>query len=108
MQNRSLYIVFLLVACTLSIPQLYAQQDYNRIALLIGNADYGDTDSNLSNPINDIDSMKQTLTALGFDVIRCADCNKRQMVESIQLFENSLRKRITRPHYFTTLDMGLG
>lgn len=48
-------------------PQLLAQQQQPRTALVIGNADYGGEDS-LEGPINDAQAIYEKLLELGFDV----------------------------------------
>lgn len=71
---------------------LEAQESKGRLALLMGNADYGDPKYNLANPKNDVNSMKNVLQRLGFEVMDCIDCTNRQMVETFRMFENRLRK----------------
>ena len=60
----------------------------DRIALLIGNANYEKT--SLKNPINDALDLSETLKHFGFDVKSLVDADKQKMEESIRDFGYAL------------------
>lgn len=60
-----------------------------RLALVIGNAEYGSGHS-LRNPVNDANLMASTLQGLGFDVIKKTDANKASMEMAIRDFSKKL------------------
>ncbi len=62
----------------------------NRIALLIGNANY--EKAPLKNPINDALDLSETLKHIGFKVKYIVDARKRKMEESIRNFGYVLTK----------------
>ena len=55
---------FTLIAVVVSFQSVHAKAE--RVALVIGNADY--LEGRLKNPVNDADLMTKTLTAKGFVV----------------------------------------
>jgi len=62
----------------------------NRLALVIGNADYkyaGD----LANAINDARDIKETLENLGFNVIKYENCTQKIMKRAIDVFGKRLK-----------------
>ena len=60
----------------------------NRLALIIGNADY--EVGELRNPINDANDMAQVLGNLGFRVILKKNANKKTMMKAIKEFGQGL------------------
>ncbi len=64
-----------------------------RIALVIGNSNYGDTQVNLTNPENDVHELAKTLREkLGFYVFEEYDLTKKRMETVIQNFGNCLKQ----------------
>jgi carboxyl-terminal processing protease len=61
-----------------------------RIALVIGNADYGKEIGNLPNPTNDAALMAKALQGTGFKVIKVIDANQKQMKRAIADFGEEL------------------
>lgn len=59
-----------------------------RIALVVGNADYGG--ERLRNPLNDARLMADTLRTLGFAVVEQTDADRRQMKRAVQDFHDRL------------------
>jgi hypothetical protein len=60
-----------------------------RLALVIGNSNYkGGT--KLLNPANDANLMAETLTNLGFEVIKRIDADKQSMEDAIRDFSKKL------------------
>ncbi|MGE5458170.1 MAG: caspase family protein, partial [Methanococcaceae archaeon] len=57
----------------------------SRIALVIGNADYGDN-TILKNPVNDANLMDATLKELGFEVIKRTNATLGEMKEAVREF----------------------
>jgi hypothetical protein len=60
-----------------------------RIALVIGNANYGENRS-LRNPVNDANLMESTLKQLGFEVIKKLNADKQSMELAIKEFSKKL------------------
>jgi uncharacterized caspase-like protein/lipoprotein NlpI len=61
-----------------------------RVALVIGNANYGGALGELPNPANDAKLMAKTLKAIGFDVIESENADQAQMKRAIQDFGQKL------------------
>lgn len=61
-----------------------------RVALVIGNADYGNEIGRLANPANDAALMKKSLTQAGFDVIEITDADQKAMKRAISEFGKRL------------------
>jgi tetratricopeptide (TPR) repeat protein len=57
-----------------------------RIALIIGNSEYGGTLGELPNPANDARLMAKTLKGIGFEVIEAENADQAQMKRAIQDF----------------------
>jgi len=72
--------------CTL----LGGSADSERLALLIGNSNYG-RGSNLPNPVNDVRAMKRALEGLGFKVIKHENCTQREMKMAMDDFGSKLK-----------------
>jgi uncharacterized caspase-like protein len=64
--------------------------DGQRIALLIGNADY--SFAPLRNPVNDVRGMENVLHRLGFFVFRSENADLRGMKSDINKFSNAVKK----------------
>jgi formylglycine-generating enzyme required for sulfatase activity len=61
-----------------------------RVALVIGNGNYGGELGRLPNPVNDAELMAATLRKLGFQVIKVTDADQRQMKRAIADFGTKL------------------
>ena len=61
-----------------------------RVALVIGNADYGVDMGRLANPVNDAALMEQSLKAAGFEVIAINDADQTAMMQAIGAFGKRL------------------
>lgn len=61
-----------------------------RLALLIGNSNYGRSGS-LPNPVNDVRAMKRALERLGFKVIKHENCTQREMKMAMDDFGSRLK-----------------
>ena len=62
-----------------------------RVALVVGNGDYGSDVGKLKNPPNDAKLMAQTLKDLGFDVSLVTDADQKAMKKAIREFGEKLR-----------------
>ena len=62
-----------------------------RIALVMGNADYMDSDKKLKNPVNDATDIAAKLENLGFTVIRGLDRTQQEMETAIHNFGTQAR-----------------
>lgn len=67
------------------VKSTYTQPNDKRIALVIGNSNYGG-DNRLNNPVNDASDLARKLERLGFYVIRSLDMDKQSMENSIRQF----------------------
>ncbi len=81
---RFLLTVLFITSTTL----MCAQVEPSKVALIIGNTNY--EVGPLRNPVNDANLMTNTLSALGFDVIKVLDATKAQMVEAVREFEGKV------------------
>src|SRR4051812_42482362 len=61
-----------------------------RVALVIGNANYGGDLGQLPNPANDARLMAKTLRGIGFTVVEAEDADQTQMKRAIQDFSGQL------------------
>jgi uncharacterized caspase-like protein len=82
----SLLLVFAASVSFLVAAPLHAME---RVALVIGNADYARAPT-LENPVNDARGMEAKLTKLGFAVTKLENATKDQMEEAIVAFEGKL------------------
>jgi uncharacterized caspase-like protein len=62
-----------------------------RVALIIGNGDYGEELGRLKNPTNDAALMADTLRGLGFDVTLVENADQKEMKRSVRDFGQKLR-----------------
>jgi len=67
----------------------WAQAATDRVALVIGNADY--QSARLANPVRDAEAIKQVLERLGFEVIYRTNLDRDQLIRSVQDFRSTLR-----------------
>jgi carboxyl-terminal processing protease len=61
-----------------------------RVALVIGNSNYGDELGKLPNPANDARLMAKTLKGIGFTVVEAEDADQARMKRAIQDFSAQL------------------
>lgn len=71
-------------------PSQASDKKTRRLALVIGNAEYGGSNT-LKNPVNDATDMATALQEIGFDVITATNTNRRKMDEVITDFGSKLR-----------------
>jgi uncharacterized caspase-like protein len=76
-----LFASFALVA--LSVAPASAER---RVALVIGNSQYKNTNLSLTNPKNDAEDVAKVLRGLDFEVIQATDAGKRELEMSLQKF----------------------
>lgn len=76
-----------LVLLSIVLPAAAAK----RVALVIGNSNYTNV-IDLKNPVNDADLMQQTLTDVGFEVIRYNDLDQRGMKKAMLEFGRKLKE----------------
>lgn len=70
----------------------------DRVALIIGNADY--PSAPLRNPVNDARAMSRALRKLDFEVFSLENANKRQMEQAIVRFASRLKKGSSGLFYY--------
>jgi uncharacterized caspase-like protein len=92
--NSSTAIVLAVLAHLLPAPALAA----DRVALVIGNADY--PTAPLRNPVNDARAMAQALRDLGFEVFRLENADKQRMEQAIVRFAGRLKKDTSGLFYY--------
>ena len=86
-------LALLLACCQLALAEP------ERVALVIGNADYHK--GRLSNPIADARAMKQALKEAGFDVTLVENANKKEMNKAISDFGRRLDENTISLFYFS-------
>lgn len=72
-----------------------------RLALVIGNSDYGSSEDNLINPVHDAEDIAATLEQVRFKVIRAYNVNKEQMEQRIKEFAQQLKSFDVGLFYFS-------
>jgi len=72
------------------VPQLLAQQQQSRTALVIGNAAY--SEDALTNPANDANDVAEALRSLGFEVTLVLDADLKAMEEALDTFSRQLNR----------------
>lgn len=85
--HRHIFLVFLLLGLLLAPLPAAAEP---RLALVIGNAKYGQAMGSLPNPANDAALISETLQKLGFQVTRLLDADQKQMKRAISDFSSAL------------------
>ncbi len=80
------FLCILILAC--AAWSAGAQAD-KRIALVIGNSEYG-PQARLSNPSNDARDIAESLKALGFETILRVDADKRHFLQALAEFERAV------------------
>ena len=63
-----------------------------RVALVIGNSEYGEAIGKLKNPVNDAKLMAETLKGLGFSVNLVLDADQKAMKRAVKSFGAKLRE----------------
>lgn len=74
----------------LSWPASSQSAQENRVALLVGVADYALDPIDLTNPINDVDALEPLLSGLGFKTTVIRDQDHAQTVATLDRFETEL------------------
>jgi len=75
--------------CLLAVTFSTAQAE-PRLALVIGNSNYGPEIGKLGNPVNDAGIMAQALQQTGFKVTKVLDANQKNMKRAIRDFGDAL------------------
>lgn len=84
-------LVGLLLLAPLLFASIVEAQQSSRIALVIGNADYGVPAWKLSNPVRDAELIGERLKVLGFDVDLVRNATKADLDRSFQRFGARLK-----------------
>jgi len=71
--------------------KVLAQNSDTRIALIIGNKDYQDSNLTLTNPINDANSMESALIQCNFKVIKLLNGDKETIERYVEDFATKLK-----------------
>lgn len=79
-----------------------------RVALLVGNADYPDSDAELTTPVNDAEKLGETLTKLGFQIQLEKNVGKRAFETAIDRFVQRLEAGSTSLVFFAGMGMQAG
>ena len=87
MRRWFLYLTTSMAICCLMISAAHAER---RVALIIGNGGY--KHAPLKNPVNDARDMADAFRDLGFEVIEKINVNKRDMVNTVNMFGQKLKR----------------
>ncbi len=68
-----------------------AKTKERRVALVVGNGNYADSNLKLKNPVNDAADVTAKLVKLGFVVVRSLNQTKKGMEDAIQLFSQKAK-----------------
>ena len=74
----------------LLVPALLPALAAERVALVVGNADYNEAVAKLRNPVNDATAVAAALRRLGFEVIEGTDLNEEAFYDKIGAFEDAM------------------
>src|SRR5262249_17233068 len=92
MTTRLLVLVFIVVATALGVVAAGAQQPSDqRVALLIGNANYPDASAPLAAPAKSVRLLAEELRRSGFDVDTRENLGKEEMQRAIDAFKQKIR-----------------
>ena len=72
-----------------------------RVALVIGNAEYAEETAKLTNPVRDARAMAEMLDDLGFSVTRKENTNIEEMDEAVDAFIRQVRSGDTAVFYYS-------
>jgi uncharacterized caspase-like protein len=82
------FLCVLIIVATIDQPALASEP---RVALVIGNSEYGPAIGKLKNPANDAKLMAETLKGLGFSVDLVLDADQKAMKRAIKGFGAKLK-----------------
>ena len=71
-----------------------------RVALVVGNADYHEEDAKLRNPVNDATAMAAALRRMGFEVIEGKDLDRDGFFDKIIEFDDAARSAETALFFY--------
>ena len=77
-----------------------AKTKERRVALVIGNGNYEDSNMKLKNPVNDAADVTAKLVKLGFVVVRSLNQTKKGMEDAIQLFSQKAKNSDVALFYY--------
>jgi uncharacterized caspase-like protein len=80
----------LVLVITAFILCISVSSQEKRLALVIGNSDYGK--NSLLNPVNDARSIEKVLQGIGFEVLQHENLDRKEMARTIDDFGNRLQK----------------
>jgi formylglycine-generating enzyme required for sulfatase activity len=90
---KKIYLFALLICCCMAFRwDNTSENSENRLALIIGNGAYTGNHDPLSNPVNDVNTMKTTLKALGFEVIIAKNITLKGFNDAADKFEKRINK----------------
>lgn len=89
----------ILCGATIIFASLHALAERERLALVIGNADY--QQGKLANPINDARAIAATLQQLGFKVTKLENADQEQMETAVRNFGQALNANTVGLFYFS-------
>ena len=98
LERRARFIVLFLAI--IGAPASFAQQE-DRVALLIGNASYPDTETTLKDPVTDASAFGDELRPRGFDVEVGKNLNKEQMQRALEQFYARIKPGATAVFFFS-------
>src|SRR5262245_2288846 len=81
----------IVVTTVLLLPAFAFAQAEKRIALLIGNQDYGNEIGRLANPYNDAALLERSLKGLGFDVTMVRDAGLAGLHKAINAYARRVK-----------------
>ena len=89
---------FLLALGAILFPATASAVD--KVALVIGNANYEERSARLVNPVTDAEAVRDVLADLGFDVTFAADADKEQMEEATDRFMKTVQPGAAALFYY--------
>src|SRR4051812_18110621 len=100
MNPRLIFLILILLLIS-GIHPIAAQQNDQKIALIIGNAVYGDAEPPLRDPVNDARSVAEELRRNGFEVDVGENLDEEAMRAAIAGFYNKIKPGSTALFFFS-------
>ncbi len=80
-----------IIAFTFALILPFSALAQNRVALLVGNANYDNPDLTLRNPVNDVGALTIALEALNFEVVAATDQDRAGFLAALDQFEQAAK-----------------
>ncbi len=105
LRNVLAFGILLALLSTLAMVQVFAQDGGNRVALVIGNANYPDSDTPIATVTSDSRALAEEFRRFGFSVELGANLGRQDMRRIVLAFMESIKPGTTALFYFGGLGL---